>query len=72
MALKVIVDREKCVGAAVCVRIAPGVFELDSQNIAVVKGPAGTDEDTVLQAAEGCPVEAITVIDTDTAEQLFP
>jgi ferredoxin len=71
MALKITVDREKCVGAAVCVETAPDVFELDDSNKSVVKSTAG-DEETILAAAEGCPTEAITVVDEATGKQLFP
>ena len=72
MALKLVVDREKCVGAAACVDIAPEVFELDEFDKSVVKNPAGADEETILSAAEGCPTEAISVTDEDTGKQLFP
>ena len=72
MAVKILVDRKRCVTAATCVDIAPEVFELDEFDKAVVKNPTGADEETILAAAEGCPVEAIYVIDEETGQQLFP
>jgi len=59
------VDREKCIGAASCVAIAPDVFELDNENKAVVKNPHGADDDTIILAAKSCPVLAIKVIAKD-------
>jgi ferredoxin len=37
-----------------------------------VKDAAGDPEETVLEAAENCPVTAITVEDAETGEILFP
>ena len=37
-----------------------------------VLDPDGDPEETVLEAAENCPVSAITVKDAETGEQLFP
>lgn len=54
-----VVDRELCTGAAVCVAIAPEVFELDDEGISVVKDPEGADETTIQQAIDGCPEDAI-------------
>lgn len=55
-----VVDREKCQGHAVCVGIAPEVFELDDEGISTVKDPEGADESTIQQAIDGCPVNAIS------------
>ncbi len=56
--LRVRVDHNVCVGNAMC------------QSEAV--DPAGDSEEKILEAAENCPVSAITVEDADTGEQLFP
>lgn len=57
---KPVVDKETCQGHAVCVGIAPEVFELDSQGKSEVKDPEGADETTIQQAIDGCPVDAIS------------
>ena len=44
---------------------APGVFELDSEDKAVVIDPDGEDTDRVLEAAGNCPVTAIFVTGED-------
>lgn len=69
---KVEVIREKCIGAASCVAIAPGVFELDEENIARVINQDGNDDDTKLLAAQSCPTTAIVVTDTTTGQQVWP
>jgi ferredoxin len=57
---KLIVDRDICEGHAVCLGIAPGVFDLDAENKAVVKDPGGEEEQTILDAINACPVQAIS------------
>ncbi|MBI4053977.1 MAG: ferredoxin [Candidatus Doudnabacteria bacterium] len=68
---KIEVDRNLCIGAASCVAVAPGVFELDNENKAVVKDPKGADEDTIMLAAKSCPVLAIKIFGKD-GKQIFP
>lgn len=60
---KVVVDRDLCIGAAPCVTVAPGVFQLDEENKAVVIDAKGADDETILLAAQACPVQAIIVYD---------
>lgn len=71
MAYKIVVDRNKCQGIGACVSAAPDVFDIDSEGKAVVINSGKTDEDTVLAAAEACPLEAITLYDED-GEQVYP
>jgi len=59
------VDRGLCIGSGDCVDSAPGVFELDSEDKAVVIDPDGEDLDRVLEAAGNCPVTAIFVVGED-------
>jgi ferredoxin len=68
--LRIVVDRTKCTGEAICVGIAPEVFDLDDEQIAIVINPDGTDRDTIMEAAQSCPQDAISVIDVDTGERL--
>jgi ferredoxin len=69
--MKVKIDRELCSGVSNCVAIAPTVFELDDQNKAVVLNPDSVDEETLLQAAESCPENAI-IVEDDEGIQLYP
>lgn len=68
---KVVVDRDLCIGAAPCVTVAPGVFQLDEENKAVVIDAKGADDETILLAAQACPVQAIIVYDED-GNQVYP
>jgi ferredoxin len=69
--MKVEVDRESCTGISNCVAIAPTVFKLDDQNKAVVLDPGSVDEETLMEAAESCPENAI-IVDDDEGNQLYP
>ncbi len=71
MSYRIVIDRQKCQGIGACVGAAPDVFDLDDGGKAVVINKEGSDEDTILQAAEACPLEAITLYDED-GEQLYP
>ena len=68
---KIIVDRGLCIGAASCIAVAPGVFELDGENKAVVYNDKGADDETILLAAQSCPTQAIILFD-EQGDQIFP
>ena len=68
---KIVVDRELCIGAAPCVTVAPGVFQLDDENKAIVVDAHGADDDTIKLAAESCPVQAILLFDEE-GNQIYP
>ncbi len=69
---KVEVIRDKCISAGSCVAIAPGVFKLDEQGIAVLISQDGNDDQTKLLAAQSCPTAAVIVTDTETGQQVWP
>ena len=70
--LRIEVDHMRCVGNAMCLAMAPGVFAHNDARQSEVRDPgAGTRED-VLEAAENCPTGAIAVTDAVTGETLFP
>lgn len=68
---RVEVDRDVCIGAAPCVTVAPGVFQLDEENKAYVVDQKAADDETILLAAQACPVQAIKVFDED-GNQIYP
>ncbi len=68
---KIYVDRDLCIGAAPCVTVAPGVFQLDDENKAYVVDPNGADAETILLAAQSCPVQAIILHDEE-GKQIYP
>jgi len=69
---RIVVDRQKCIGARACVIVAEKVFQVDDQNLAYVTDNIDTtDEETIRLAAESCPVLAILLYDK-SGKQLFP
>ncbi len=70
--LKINVDLNVCVGNAMCETYATNTFTLNEDRQSSVVNPDGDPEEAVLEAAENCPVSAITVEDAETGEQLFP
>jgi ferredoxin len=62
------VDHSACAAHGDCAVVAPDVFRVEET--AEVIG-VGTPE-TVLAAAEACPAAAITVVDSETGEQIYP
>lgn len=60
-AVRVIVDRDRCEGNAVCLGIAPDIFDLDDEDYAVVKlDPIPADREQLAeQAIAECPRAAL-------------
>lgn len=69
--MKIEVKRDLCIGAASCLAVAPGVYELDSELKAIVKDPTAADPQTILESARACPTLAIYLYDDD-GTQIFP
>ena len=66
------IDRSLCIGAATCVAIAPKAWALDDEAKAIILDSAEEETDeTLLEAARGCPVMAIFITD-ETGKQVFP
>jgi ferredoxin len=61
--LRVVVDRERCMGSGNCTYWAAEVFDLADDLIAVVVGDPDAHHERVLLAAEHCPTSAIRVED---------
>jgi ferredoxin len=64
------VDPRACAAHGDCIDLAPHAFELNGDDVAVASGPATLEQ--LLAAAEACPSVAISVVDGDTGEQLYP
>lgn len=69
---RLLVDRSRCMGTTICASTAPSGFEIDgrgqSRPTAEIVAPA----DEVMNAAQLCPVEAISILLAATGEELFP
>lgn len=64
-----VVDPNECSAHGDCVEIAPEVFRLDD-DFAVVIGTGPIEK--ILEAADSCPAVAISVVDEETGETVFP
>jgi ferredoxin len=63
--MKVEVNRTFCQSNQMCVRVAPDVFSIDDEGIAVASIPAELDGDTkalIIEAVELCPLGALELI----------
>ncbi|MCQ4046408.1 ferredoxin [Streptantibioticus rubrisoli] len=69
---QVAVDRSVCVGSGLCVGTAPAAFTLDSARQSHPVASEADADAAVLAAAEGCPVEAITIRLAGSGEPVFP
>jgi ferredoxin len=69
---RVEVVRNKCISAGSCEAVAPAVFELDEEGIAVVISQDGNTDEEILLAAQSCPTDAVIITDTSSGEQVWP
>ncbi len=70
--LVVKVDRLICVGFETCVEVAPDLFQMDEEGIAIFTSDTNeVDKETVLEACKECPVDALVVLDA-SGNQLHP
>ena len=69
--LRVRIDRTLCVGFGDCIKEAPEGFKLDGDGVAVFVDPDAVERDRMLRACDACPVDAISVWDSD-GRQLVP
>ena len=62
---EIIVDRDICIGASSCLLAAKEVFELDNEQKAVVIDADADSLERIIESAQSCPVDAITVKSAD-------
>lgn len=68
--IEIRIIREKCIGAATCIVYAPSTFDLDKENIAVIKKGAWDRLEKIIAAAHSCPTVAIEVY--EKGKKLYP
>ncbi|MEU4462280.1 ferredoxin [Streptomyces sp. NPDC024017] len=69
---RVEVDRSLCIGSAQCLHHAPDGFRLDTARQSRPAAPDMDANERVLEAAESCPTEAITITLGGSGEAVFP
>ncbi|KPI16993.1 hypothetical protein OK074_1786 [Actinobacteria bacterium OK074] len=68
---EVTIDRRVCIGSGACASTAPHVFSVLGTKGHVRTSPTAPDP-LVVDAAQSCLVEAITLRDVDTGERIAP
>lgn len=59
--VRISINYDKCVGSRICTAVAPNVFSLNEESQAAVRNAEGDTLETIKDAAEACPVSAITI-----------
>jgi ferredoxin len=64
--MRIALDRDKCTGIGLCESFASDVFEVDDDGGLIIHGETVPEEyrDAVLQAIEGCPTEALRLVES--------
>jgi ferredoxin len=70
--LRVTVNTTKCQSYKRCAAVAPAVFGIGNDGKATVLHTEGTPQEEIVKAARSCPYRAITVVEEDSGDQLFP
>jgi ferredoxin len=58
---QLVVDRAARIGSGNCAFWAPGIFDLDDEDVAVVRGDPTGREEEVRRAVLNCPTKAISM-----------
>ena len=58
--MKVVVNRDNCIGCGACEALCPEVFQIDDEGLSTVISNENIDEAKVTEAIEGCPTGAIS------------
>src|SRR3989339_693433 len=56
--MKIVIDREACIGCGICVAKSPQGYDLDKDGKAIV---VEVEAEGVVEGAEACPTKAIAV-----------
>ena len=65
---RTVIDRSLCSGFGACAALAPTLIQLDNSGLAELR-TGETDDESILDAADSCPMGAITVYDSQTGER---
>jgi ferredoxin len=63
--LRAVVSHNHCAGAGMCVYHSPEAFKFNEQRLAVFDPDGGWTAAAMREAAESCPMGAITILEDD-------
>lgn len=69
---RLVVNRATCIGSGMCSSTAPDYFELDSEGTSRPTAEQVGPDEVILDAANSCPVEAISVSDPASGSMIAP
>jgi ferredoxin len=63
VAVRVVIDRRRCIGAASCIVLAPSAFQWRQGDFVKpeLRDPSSVDEDLLREVAAACPTRAIVI-----------
>jgi ferredoxin len=63
MAVKVVIDRRRCIGAGTCLMLAPSAFKWRQGEFLKpeILDPSSVDDDVLREVAAACPTQAIVI-----------
>ncbi len=70
--LIITINQNKCVGSTMCIQISPKAFALNEKRKAIVANPNADTLSSIKEAAEGCPMMAISIKDAKSGDVIFP
>ena len=66
------IDRDLCIGTSQCVDVAVKTFTLDNEGVSTILNTAEQEEERlIIEAAQGCPMNAIIIIYKD-GKPIYP
>lgn len=68
MTLVALIDPDVCCAHGVCEDVAPEIFRVDEIAVVIGDGP----DELLIAAAAQCPATAITIVERETGEQIYP
>lgn len=70
MRYRVEIDGALCSGFGTCVAAAPSVFELERKAVVATVLAATTDDEQAIEAAETCPMGALSIFDAANGDRV--
>lgn len=69
---RVEVDRARCAGTSQCVLAHPEVFGSDATGLVLVKQDRVDDVPALRDALDMCPTQALSLVDAESGEVVYP
>ena len=57
--MKVVVNRDNCIGCGACEALYPEMFQIDDEGLSTVLENENIEEEKLTEVIEGCPTSAI-------------